>query len=318
MKKLNISRVVWFLGLLFSFIFMTHNTFASETPTHVDFTISYIDNAQKVEGAEFSVYKIGVIDDKNNLVLTEAFKDYPVNLTNVNSTDWNEYANTLKAYVKRDSVKPTATGKTDADGIQRFKLEKGLYLVVGEDLVLNNYRYKTNPFIVALPEFDKTKGEYRYTVASRPKFNKEELPKEEISIKVLKVWDDKNYENKRPESIEVELLENGQVKDTVTLSQKNNWRHTWDKLDPKSSWSVVEKNISKENYTVHIQEDGYSFVITNSYVPPKIPPKPPKTPPGIPLTGQLWWPVYLLSGIGSMSILLGFMVEKRKGDRNEE
>ena len=199
------------------------------------------------------------------------------------------------------------------------KLQKGLYLIVGEDLVTEKYKYVTSPFIVLLPELDKETGKYLNKTTAYPKFTKEENLKNKINIDVLKVWDDDGYENKRPSFIEVCLLADGKLKENVKLNKKNNWTYVWKNLDPGISWTVVEKNVNKDIYRVKVTNYENSFVITNIYIPPYTPPNnPPKKPPMIPQTGQLWLPVYLLSGLGIVSIVIGYIKEKKEGESYEK
>ena len=199
------------------------------------------------------------------------------------------------------------------------KLQKGLYLIVGEDLVTEKYKYVTSPFIVLLPELDKETGKYLNKTTAYPKFTKEENLKNKINIDVLKVWDDDGYENKRPSFIEVELLADGKLKENVKLNKKNNWTYVWKNLDPGISWTVVEKNVNKDIYRVKVTNYENSFVITNIYIPPYTPPNNlPKKPPMIPQTGQLWLPVYLLSGLGIVSIVIGYIKEKKEGESYEK
>lgn len=126
---------------------------------------------------------------------------------------------------------------------------------------------------------------------------------------VQKIWDDNGYENKRPTSIEVELLKNGKVFDSAELSKSNNWSYTWDELDSLDengeyiTWSLKEQSLS--DYTAKTELNGYTFVLTNSYNKPKIP-----------RTGLLWWPVMILAAGGMLFLLIGILLKKRR--ENEE
>ncbi|MBQ3591711.1 MAG: Cna B-type domain-containing protein, partial [Clostridia bacterium] len=53
----------------------------------------------------------------------------------------------------------------------------------------------------------------------------------------------------------------------------NNWTYQWTGLAPDVTWTVREAAVP-ENYTSVIREDGVVFVITNTYIPPYIPPEP--------------------------------------------
>ena len=62
----------------------------------------------------------------------------------------------------------------------------------------------------------------------------------------------------------VQLLRDGKVYDTVTLNEGNNWRHTWTGLDDDYTWRVVEYK-TPEGYTVTVERQGITFVMTNTW-----------------------------------------------------
>lgn len=98
-------------------------------------------------------------------------------------------------------------------------------------------------------------------------------------LTVQKVWKDSGNEDKRPESIEVQLLKDGQPNgNPVTLNEKNKWKHQWTNLSTKSEWSIEEVSVP-ENYTAMVTKDGKVITLTNTYVPPDNPPDNPDNPP---------------------------------------
>ena len=68
------------------------------------------------------------------------------------------------------------------------------------------------------------------------------------SISVEKVWEDAdNQDGKRPDSVQVQLYENGEAKgDSITLDSLNAWKYTWDKLLSGKEYTVRELNSSDE------------------------------------------------------------------------
>ena len=111
------------------------------------------------------------------------------------------------------------------------------------------------------------------------------------------------------EKIAVQLLENGTVVDTVTLSKENNWEYTWENLDGCSRWQVAEANVP-DGYTVAITQEGTVFIMTNT--------RPSEPPPKLPQTGMLWWPVPALACGGLLLIVAGLVVRRRQGDGHEK
>ena len=127
---------------------------------------------------------------------------------------------------------------------------------------------------------------------------------------MYKLWDDKGYESSRPASVTVQLLRNGKVYDTVSLTADSDWMHEWDELprydkDGKEiSWTVKENAVS--GYTADIRQSGVNFTITNSIAKAKLP-----------QTGSLWWPVPVLAAAGLVFLALG-MLRRRLGRDDEE
>ena len=97
-------------------------------------------------------------------------------------------------------------------------------------------------------------------------------------LTVQKVWDD-NGDPSRPASVTVNLMRNGVKVDSVELTEKMQWTHTWDLLDDLNedykgyTWTVEEEEL--DGYEVSYKAEGNTFFITNSndYEPePEIPP----------------------------------------------
>lgn len=147
-----------------------------------------------------------------------------------------------------------------------------------------------------------------YSVTLTNTYTPDEDTDETTSRTVKKQWNDKGYENKRPVSVVVELLKNGAVFDTVELSEKNDWSHTWSELDRFDgeneiiTWSIREKEV--RDYTPSTELNGYTFILTNSYDKPKIP-----------RTGLPWQPVLVLASGGTLLVLVGVLL--RKKSKNE-
>ncbi len=114
---------------------------------------------------------------------------------------------------------------------------------------------------------------------------------------VQKVWDDAGNEHQRPVRVTVQLLRDGEVYDTVTLSEATGWSYHWVDLDDSYIWTVREQNVPP-GYTVTVTEQGVYYYIVNTYKP-------------IPQTGQLWWPIPVLICFGF--IFLIWAVLKGKG-----
>ena len=290
-------------------------------------TLTYRDGKTALSGAKFSIYRVADADETGELTVRSEFDEFDLDIRGKNDRRWREMAQTLESYVLRRELTPADSGKTDKTGMLTFPtqgktLAAGLYLVIGERHTQGGNDYDAEPFFVLLPTQDLENNEWVYDVSANVKFGKTPVPDDgdTVTRKVLKVWDDDDAEDSRPQEITVELLRNGKVYDTVKLSEKNNWRYTWLDLDADARWSVTEKTVS--GYTVSITREGITFVVTNTKKPertdtPDTPVKPsnpskPSSPtkPTLPQTGAVWWHVEALALSGLVFLILGALDRK--------
>ena len=84
-----------------------------------------------------------------------------------------------------------------------------------------------------------------------------------VSIWVQKKWEDENNKKGlRPNSVTVQLIQNGTVYKTAQLNSSNNWNYRFDNL-PNAKYTV--KEISAEGYyTSYSRTDGNVYAITNT------------------------------------------------------
>lgn len=267
-------------------------------------------------GAAFSLYRVAEVSEEGIFAHTGYFAQHKETLVlnGLDSDGWRALAQTLDAYVARDNPAPLRTARTGSDGWAAFpELAPGLYLVTGEKYTSGQTTYAPEPFLVCIPGMHPETGDWVYDVEASVKFGSETNPPGEegtVDRKVLKVWRDGGNPDKRPAEIRVQLLKDGRVYDTVTLSEENNWRYTWTGLDEDYTWRVVEAEVP-DGYTVSIRREGITFVLTNTR-PSDPPPTPsPEEPSGgsgnrLPQTGSLWWPVPLLLCGGILLLILGW------------
>jgi len=82
---------------------------------------------------------------------------------------------------------------------------------------------------------------------------------------VNKVWKDKNS-SKRPESVTMNLLQDGKVYDSIMLNNANDWKYTWKGLQAKHEYTVVEANVPG-NYTALVDRENNDYTVTNTAKP---------------------------------------------------
>lgn len=250
----------------------------------------------------FSLYLVADMDAYGELTVTEAFRAFNVDIRGENDEAWRTLATTLEGYVAQSGIEPVDAGVTDETGSLTFPcmaqtLPHGLYFVPGFRYLQGGYIYEAEPFLVLLPCVDAVSNQWVYDLTVQPKYAQpEDLP---MVRKAIKVWDDEGNEEKRPDRIVVQLLRDGEVWDTVTLSAENDWRCTWVDLSGHHRWTVVEQ--VPQGYTVEITQEGIAFVVRNTYKGTT------PTPPSLPQTGQLWWPVPVLAAAGLFCLVLGLL-----------
>ena len=276
---------------------------------------------------EVRIFYVADVEDDGTLVTEEAFQDYRVEISeNISSPNWEHLAKTLALYAERDKITPTRIANEYSNGIARFEgLECGLYLITVNPTIIGSEIIITQPIMVSLPTFDENSQEWDYDVTAKPK-NMKRSTFTGLNIEVVKIWNDEGKEINRPIEIEVELLRNGEVFETVILNEENNWRHAWYGLAGAYDWSTIEKAVP-DGYTVIVMSEGLTDIITNTATEdalpntptpvPSLTPEPsvqptasPTPPPKLPQTGQLWWPVGLLTSCGLIIFFLG-LIKKR-------
>lgn len=328
-------------------------------------TLEYAPNREPMAENAFRIWRVGTVGPQGCVPL-EQFNQYHV--LNGPGT-WLAKANTLLGYLQRDGVAPTQTGTTDRDGKIKFDIpaaEQGLYLVAGDSQYRGGTRYTPTPFLIMVPYTEdlatwetnvETYSKFTTYTPGNPDNPDPENPDtpdpgnpEKIQRHVLKSWDDDGNEDQRPREITVDLLRDGQVYSTVTITAANGWRYDWTDLDPQYEWSIVERE--NDQYAVRVEQEGITFHITNTWQeeftpenPPligtPIDPEPgspdeptPITPddpeldlddpdvplseaPGLPKTGQLWWPVAPMAMGGLALMGLGWK-RRRDGSASDE
>jgi len=288
----------------------------------VELSIVYQDGGTPMKDAEFSIYLVATMDEYGQLTPVPPFSDAPVDIQGKDDDAWRTLASTLESFVAQNHIPATDSCKTNERGVASFPLETeglfpGLYFVAGTQQTLDGWIYETEPFMVLLPGLDYSSNQWEYDLTVAPKHSVKPVPEEDtISRKVLKVWMDKNHESDRPAEIEIELYCDSVLHDTVKLSAANEWRHTWTGLAADHQWTVAEKAVDK--YTVLIEQEGITFVVTNThkdYTPGATPTPAPGGSSGgkLPQSGQLWWPVPALAALGVLLIVVGLVRRREAG-----
>ena len=267
-----------------------------------------------ISGMQFDAYLISTVDECGELTVTERYRNFAddLDIRGKNDEAWRQMARVLAREISLDTnLKPSRSAVTDADGVAKFAdIPMGLYLIVGSGVEKDGYVYSTTPFFVMLPEQDMSSNTWNYHVVANAKPGREPV---RADFEVIKIWKDDCHKDQRPKSIAISLICDGEVYDTITLPHNGAWSYTWKDLDTNHQRKVMEKK--EQGYKdPDIQQEGNTFIVTNTCSKPTTPPQPGK--PTLPQTGQLWWPVPVLIAAGLLFVVIGLV--RRRGAVDEE
>lgn len=234
--------------------------------------LKYMDADQPLDGVQFFLYRVADVDKYGDFSWTHTFSQYHLNPDPKQALSLSQ---TLAAYIARDGLSPTMIGVTDVNGGASFTgLTTGMYLVMGESYMSGGNRFTPVPTLAFFP-FTGSDGRWGYNAELEVKY--EQAPLENISLKVLKVWDDA-HSNDRPGYIDVQLICDNLVFDEIRLNDRNNWRFVWEDLEKGHYWAVIEKEVP-DGYYSSTDIEGITFVITNKAETPDESETPPENPP---------------------------------------
>ena len=283
--------------------------------------VRYQFQGKAIPGANFKIWRVADVDDFCKFTAIDPFIDceYTENLNQNDQESWKAMAHNLKQWVAKQGIEPNVTGKTDSvngdivfSEANKNMLLPGLYLLVGEPpTIIGDYTYSSAPAMIYLPEINMKDNDWEYgteadPVIIKPKGERGDDPDVDTKLKVIKTWEEYGYTDKRPESITVELLKNGKIERRAELSEKNDWRYTFENLpvneDGKWNEWTLDEVYFDDNYRSEITREGITYIVKNTYTG-ELPPGDPT--PVLPNTGLLWWPVPVLAGLGVLFIVLG-------------
>lgn len=309
---MKFKKVLFIMSMVLCFTIVTpaHANNFSDAANNSTLTIEYKHEDMPMEGVLFSLYKVAEMSSNLEFTWTEQFESYSdkIKLDALNSSGWKETAETLAAYVQYESFFPIEMKETDNNGIVKFpeigNLSMGLYLVVGQKHSTGGRTYSVMPTLVCLPNRNDD-NTWIGNVVIHPKYMD---IGEASEIEVIKQWNDNNS-SKRPESILVELMMDGEVVQAIELNRNNSWRHKFENLETGHEWKAVEKNIP-EDYVVSITTHKSTLIIKNTLeIKEKL--------PELEDTGVLWWPVPILLVCGLIFILIGLLINKKNEGLHE-
>lgn len=287
-KRINYLLVVitLFFGFMITVGAKENHTVDFSRKGSIEVTLHEMSEDTYVEGAEITIYKIAdAYLDGVNLAFkyTDEFSSCSVSLDDLTIDDLSKK---ITLCVKPESI-GTSLITNDFGTVIFNDLDLGLYLVSQTNKV-EGYS-NIDSFLVQIPKV--IDNSWTYDIIANPKTD----IYKEIDLVVNKVWNTDS--NKLPEKVEIELLLDGEVIDTVILNSTNKWTHTFKNLEKSDKYSVREINIPK-GYKVSYTNNEYIFTVTNTDT--------------LANTGQLFYSIIILAVFGLIFILLG-VIEIKKG-----
>lgn len=290
MKK---RKSAWIsLILCLSLFWMPCTAYAASTSDAVEpvsvsekcsLTITYACSGTVFPGTSVSLYKIADVSSDLRYTLTDDFQAASLQLNGVTSTgEWNTIRTTLEAYIAANNIAAHAARTANDDGQVFFQdLTPGMYLTAPIQCSRDGFRYCFASVLSAVPDLNDD-GTWNCDVNITPKADINSPSKEELQYKVLKLWKDAGNSSNRPDSIEADILKNGEIVKTVVLSDTNHWSYTWYAEDDGSVWQVAEQNVPN-GYVMTIEQRTTTFTIINSIsheldTPPDEPAEPDTSP----------------------------------------
>ena len=287
-KLISIFLISWILLMMPMTVFA--QSFDADRLGSISVTLMEQDRKTPIAGAELSLYYVASSERNSNhnlsYTFTNAFEDCGCAL------DDPALPVKLDAFVKEHSI-PTTKLITDDGGTAVFtNLSLGLYFIKQTSSVAG-YAPCTS-FLVTVP--NQNADGYVYDVNASPKTDVARL----TAITIKKVWNT-DASTKAADRVTVQLLRDGVVVQTATLSDQNNWQVTYSDMPESDAYSIVEVNVPK-GFTATYSKSNYVFTVTNTAA--------------LIQTGQLIWPIPVLAMAGLFLIVVGTIVLRKTRNEN--
>lgn len=241
---------------------------------------------ETVEGIKWKVFAIGERSN-NKFVLNDTFAGSGVTLDDMSAEAVKADAETLREYVFNNQIQPDFEEASDENGAAQIYAEKaGIYFIYSNDTDIDKYTYRSTPAIVELKEDEGT--------VVFAKIEKEKTQDDESGP------DESSHD----------------THDSTSSGDSSEDSDTSDRDTPESNSSGSDSSTSDSTSSTSDNDSSRgtgSGTGNNSGN---------KTQDGgssekLPQTGQLWWPVPVLSISGLALIALGMRVSFKKDGKDD-
>lgn len=264
-KHRTIMALCCMFALMLATIGLSAPAATAATTAEGSLIVTYQYQEAALNNADINLYRLADWSAKGGYTPTGDFANhtaYPVDwdILNADQQTLRDFANTMAGYIAVNKPAAENTLKTDSAGAATFnQLKDGLYLAVVAPYQGNVLTCQTAAMLVALPNVHKNVDDQR-ALSIEPKADCAVPPTTTISVN--KVWKDKD-QSKRPESVTMNLLQDGKIYDSIMLSNANDWKYTWKGLQAKHEYTVVEANVPG-NYTALVDRENNDYTVTNT------------------------------------------------------
>ena len=210
------------------------------------------------EGAEFTynIYKVGSwtnVDGKAVVELDDSVATsagVSKSLPSPESANYNAQlvalADTVGNSTAVSSLTPAATAvslKQNEEKSFGGLSDNGLYIIIGDPKIVGRKVWTPSSVFVSV-----LNGESKMEISNNVVTKMTVAPVVD-EYKIVKIWnDDNNAKDTRPESVDVEIYYNKELKDTVTLTEDNHWSYCWKTYETDENKVVYENNdTNKDN-----------------------------------------------------------------------
>ena len=274
--------------LIMSIVPVHAQKFDSSYKGSISLNLIETQSKQSVKGAKFAIYHIANVTENDNgeliYVYTDEYKDCGIKIDELSVFENIENIIKDKPY--------TSLITTDHNGKASISdLSLGLYFVKQINSVDGFAVCKS--FLVTIPIIENK--EYIYDIDASPKTELSQY----ISISIEKQWKTDKKSN-IPEQVTVQLYKDNEVIKTAILNKDNNWKVEYKNMLKSDTYTIKEINVPK-GYSDVYKQNGYDFTVINVS--------------SLIETGQLIWPIPILSLTGVFFITIGFVVI-RKSSKN--
>ena len=263
MKKILITIIILINLIKPANVFALSTTLAKEeinNNTNCNVTLNYYYDDYNFDNTNVKIYHIASITKDFQYNLSSKFSSYPIKINGLKTdVELNTLKQTIDSYIIADNIEELASYSITNNQVNINNLKPGLYFIKTNKIDTKDYTLIFDSFLLNLPELTSN-GTWNYNLEVYPKIEEYTPKYEKIKYTTLKEWIDSG--KKRPESIDIDIYEDGVLVESTKLSNDNNWTYEWITDDDGSIWTVVERNIP-EGYKVSILNQKRNFIIIN-------------------------------------------------------